>query len=89
VRTTDCIGDGYVIIDRWVVVTLAEGTFCSTPEGFLSHAIYRVIILPGHLCLACTLGSLTRTCREVFSMTQLIVAAIWCTMSGLGVQVLL
>jgi hypothetical protein len=57
-------------------VTLGEGTFCSTPEGFLSPAACRVIILLGHLCPTCTLRNLTRICREGFSMSQLIKAAV-------------
>jgi hypothetical protein len=61
-------------------VTLGEGIFCSTPKGFHSHVAYRVIILPGHLCLAYSLENLTTICREGFSMSRLIMAAVWCTM---------
>jgi hypothetical protein len=61
-------------------VTLGGGIFCSTPEGFLSPAVCRVIILPGHLCLASTLENLTRTYRRGFPMSRFIMAAVWCTM---------
>jgi hypothetical protein len=61
-------------------VTLGGGIFCSTPEGFLSPTACRVIILLEHLCLACTLENLTRTCRGGFSKSQLIMVTVWCTM---------
>jgi hypothetical protein len=61
-------------------VTLGEGIFCSTLEGFHSHVACRVIILPRHLCMAGTLENLTRICREGFSMSRLIMVAVWCTM---------
>jgi hypothetical protein len=49
-------------------------------EESLFPAACRVIILSEHLCLAYTLENLTRTYREVLSMSQLIMAAVWCTM---------
>jgi hypothetical protein len=61
-------------------VTSRGGISYSTPEEFLSPAACRVIIPPGHVCLAYTLENLTRTYREVFSMRQLIKVVVLYTM---------
>jgi hypothetical protein len=45
-------------------------------EESLFRAACRVIILSEHLCLACTLENLTRTYREVLSMSRLIMVAV-------------
>jgi hypothetical protein len=72
----DCIEhrrEDHLLRSKWLcgrrpkaVVTSRGGISYSTPEGSLSPAACRVIILPGHMCLAYTLENLTKACREVF-----------------------